>query len=591
MSLEVPVKVHGSRAGANGQSERFEEQTSTMIVFSGGGVLRLESGVSVGQMLVMTNLKSRQDAICRVVKTRKFPNLQSYVEIEFTRPQTGYWGVHFSSQRQASATAPAAPRSGVAEPEPAPKFPVVPLEPSAAEVAQKILDRETRPVRLPPAAPPKVDSPFAALGTQEKVQPAAATTFSVPEGKLQSPTAAEPRTYGAGSPQPRGLDLHAGAADAVGTLPANASESAASTPSRTPVAIEPDGAEISWLAENPEPTANVGVASPVAAMAGASDSLAFGLETESAARGTISPGPRQNWILVAAGIVVLLGTVAAGAWFLHLRLASSAARAGNRVATQPAPAAASAVPPAVASARPGKSMAAVASSKAASRSAAGQAVQVASIPANERVRSFAPPNHSVTSRAASAARPGNAEERQSKVTAPSTEIRVPAAAAEAAVTNASGSLAVPSAMKAHPLSTQRQMSAPSQAPLVDGNASSSAPAGLPGLGSSDLAVPPPPAAQPSGPAPVGGEVSQPRLISSVLPVYPFAARDAHVEGDVVIDTQISASGLVTHMKVISGPAMLREAALEALRRWKYQPSKLDGKPVAVQMLVTIRFRL
>lgn len=90
---------------------------------------------------------------------------------------------------------------------------------------------------------------------------------------------------------------------------------------------------------------------------------------------------------------------------------------------------------------------------------------------------------------------------------------------------------------------------------------------------------------------VGGTVKQPKLISSVMPVYPFAAREANVQGDVVIDTQIGPNGSVTHMKVISGPTMLRQAAQDALRRWKYQPSQLDGKPVAVQMLVTIRFRL
>lgn len=86
-------------------------------------------------------------------------------------------------------------------------------------------------------------------------------------------------------------------------------------------------------------------------------------------------------------------------------------------------------------------------------------------------------------------------------------------------------------------------------------------------------------------------MKQPKLVSSVMPVYPLSAREANIQGDVVIDTQISPKGSVTSMKVISGPTMLRQAALDALRRWKYQPSQLDGKPVAVQMLVTIRFRL
>jgi protein TonB len=58
----------------------------------------------------------------------------------------------------------------------------------------------------------------------------------------------------------------------------------------------------------------------------------------------------------------------------------------------------------------------------------------------------------------------------------------------------------------------------------------------------------------------------------------------------VIDTSIDKSGSVVGMKVVSGPAVLRQAALDALRQWKYQPSTLDGQPVAIQMLVTIKFR-
>lgn len=122
VSLDVPVKVHGSRVvevvrGTTSHTEPFEEQTSTMIVFPLGGVLKMITQVSVGQAIVLTNLKTRQDAICRVVKTRTNPNLHSYVEVEFSHPQPGYWGVRFPSdgpeppQKAASpaASAPAAP--------------------------------------------------------------------------------------------------------------------------------------------------------------------------------------------------------------------------------------------------------------------------------------------------------------------------------------------------------------------------------------------------------------------------------------------------------------------------------------------------
>src|SRR5277367_980900 len=102
VSLDVPVKVHGSRVtdvvrGITPHTEPFEEQTSTMIVFPQGGVLRMSTAVTAGQMVVLTNLKTGHDAICRVVKVRACAQTQSYVELEFTNRQPGYWGVHFSS--------------------------------------------------------------------------------------------------------------------------------------------------------------------------------------------------------------------------------------------------------------------------------------------------------------------------------------------------------------------------------------------------------------------------------------------------------------------------------------------------------------
>jgi protein TonB len=58
---------------------------------------------------------------------------------------------------------------------------------------------------------------------------------------------------------------------------------------------------------------------------------------------------------------------------------------------------------------------------------------------------------------------------------------------------------------------------------------------------------------------------------------------------VVVDTAIDAAGNVTTTKVISGPAMLRQAAVDALRRWKYSPATLNGEPIAVHITVTINF--
>ena len=100
--------------------------------------------------------------------------------------------------------------------------------------------------------------------------------------------------------------------------------------------------------------------------------------------------------------------------------------------------------------------------------------------------------------------------------------------------------------------------------------------------------------QPSAPAaalPVGGDVMQAKLISSVPPAYPMLAKNQHVSGNVLVDALIDANGHVTTMKVVSGPTLLHQAAMEALKQWKYQPASLDGKPVPMHLTVTIQFRL
>jgi TonB family protein len=96
---------------------------------------------------------------------------------------------------------------------------------------------------------------------------------------------------------------------------------------------------------------------------------------------------------------------------------------------------------------------------------------------------------------------------------------------------------------------------------------------------------------PAAPLPVGGDVKQAKLISSVAPVYPVLAKNQHVSGNVLVDALIDANGRVTTMKVVSGPTLLHQAAMDALKQWKYQPAQLDGKPVSMHLTVTLQFRL
>jgi TonB family protein len=98
---------------------------------------------------------------------------------------------------------------------------------------------------------------------------------------------------------------------------------------------------------------------------------------------------------------------------------------------------------------------------------------------------------------------------------------------------------------------------------------------------------------PAAPQPirVGGQAQNARLISSVSPAYPALARSIGLQGEVTIDALIDSTGRVAAMRPLSGPAALQQAAMDALRQWKYEPARLDGQPVSTHLSVTMKFHL
>ena len=91
--------------------------------------------------------------------------------------------------------------------------------------------------------------------------------------------------------------------------------------------------------------------------------------------------------------------------------------------------------------------------------------------------------------------------------------------------------------------------------------------------------------------PAGGRVKDPHLVLSSVPNYPVLAKRAGIEGEVTITAVIDVNGKLTSMTVVSGSPLLRQAALDSLRAWKYEPAYLNDKPVPVQTSVTVKFRL
>jgi protein TonB len=102
-----------------------------------------------------------------------------------------------------------------------------------------------------------------------------------------------------------------------------------------------------------------------------------------------------------------------------------------------------------------------------------------------------------------------------------------------------------------------------------------------------IAPPPPPTARP----PRISHMMEGNLIYRVQPVYPVLARQARIQGEVVLFAVISRDGTIERLQVLRGHPMLAPAALEAVRQWRYRPYVLNGEPIEVDTQVTVNFHL
>ena len=93
------------------------------------------------------------------------------------------------------------------------------------------------------------------------------------------------------------------------------------------------------------------------------------------------------------------------------------------------------------------------------------------------------------------------------------------------------------------------------------------------------------------PVQVPAEAMQQRIRSQITPEYPEQARQAKLQGTVVLDVVINEEGAVTQVNSISGPAALSLAATDAVRWWRYEPYLVNGQPATVETTVALDFRL
>ena len=101
----------------------------------------------------------------------------------------------------------------------------------------------------------------------------------------------------------------------------------------------------------------------------------------------------------------------------------------------------------------------------------------------------------------------------------------------------------------------------------------------------------PPPAVARGPVRVGGAITAPALVSRVEPIYPRLAVSANVQGVVILEAVVDREGHVESVEVLRSIPLLDDAAIAAVRQWRYSPLLLNGRPERFVLTVTVGFSL
>jgi TonB family protein len=647
VALEVPVTVNGARAvEGTDQRETFSEKTNTVLVLPKGAVIRLSSPVAPGQLLFLTNEKTRKEVVCQVVKSKNYRSVSGYVELEFTEPVLGFWGMRFPGDRHGlqSSTAPLAerksdstlssgeitPKSVVPKPDstvevkPAAETVTANFVPAAEEFKTEI-KLDSRPQNkadlLSPAEPSIDGLKLEANRLQEQLS---ALLFAErQQSEANAPVSVVPASKPElGDAAAKSFEMASEERSAVKppTLPAKSDSpsSVNAAPKSTPVTVTSglDDEQVkipAWLeplarnANIPAPPAEKGAddfvtpsehdkAKEVPESVSAAKEATVAPKKPAPAKpapaapifgnsllGESMPAPAGRrgkskgiWMAIAAALIAATGS---GVWYFRDSLASlapshTAARSNASSdsaisALRPdAPSVNSAAAPVTPSLTPDTSSP---SAKSNSATTVSEAPARVSTPDEGKVQTAA-----IT-------------ERIPKSSS-SNDVVLPTATADESLEPEVKKPSLGTVRLAKPKLTRTGRQANGEMePVFEAGNGALAP-GDSSLGANFAEGSKQPTA-PEGTLQVGGDVKPARMISSVQPVYPALAKSQHVAGDVRVDALIDATGRVTTMKVVSGPILLHQAAMDALHQWKYQPATLDGRPVAMHLTVTIQFRL
>lgn len=559
IGLEVGVRIHGSQVAAvvldtTEHVEPFEEDTTTMIVFPRGAVVKLRARVRTGHAVVLTHLATKQTALCRIIQVNSTVNVANYVKLEFIQPVPGFWDAHSPSDSVAA-------------------IPVQEGQPPVSKqtensVAKTVKTSHVAPTSGSPAIPlpPQTEAvrhepkPVARESIREIPKPSPAPSVSY--GTSQDVTANEIVPLAAG-PSKRALAAKEHKPEAAIAPPLRAVNLAPESPIFDSLSTgeevfgkEPGLAAIEETGTQKSESEHKAI-----------QTFARSLDT-SALMQSVEVPKRHTGIKILLSLAAAM-LIAAGAAF-YVRQYRGNARQSASIATP------AVIPqePAPSSTLPTQSLEPAAPLNAGT-----------SAPSTTETRSAG--KHAVI--------PVAAEQNDITVTpvhnnAKNADSGVHPSTPTGLSDIYAGDLAARPQLKKH-------TSAPVQTlvPTISGvpKELSSAPnlgPGSLGIGPSAALPAPPKVAEPK-PLARGGVISAPRLLHSVRPIYPALAMSNRIEGDVQIQALIDQTGKVVSTKVVSGPILLRHAATDAVQQWRYSPATLDGKPTSMEYKVTVSFHL
>jgi periplasmic protein TonB len=618
--IEIPITVQGSRNVPPGAAsapvpQPFVEETRTVLAFELGAVLRMSETTVAGQILILKNTRLNREAACRVVNYKARENVKGYVEIEFLEPAPGFWGIDFPAPPAGRSTpalelqksgAPrlSAPVPALQAPQPAAKsqnngVPLLPDLLPAESQSRTVSALEASPTSLfgweapaqtetakPAAAPPAIEK--AAQPVKPPSRPAEDPTSL--SGLLDSLTPLGEQVL---------LGKNPGAASATNSsirktpvpvpsaMPAFPGTSVPSKPSprkstdfSLQVSAEMTGSE-SLSSPTASPSPDFERPSPVSSTESVFSSLPKKNHSSAVLGGPIfSAGESEltiaatsgskTWLIVWAIAVVIAVGSGLGYYRFHSRVHAPVPQAVAATVPAPPPSSPHDVTAPV-DTTAGTTATQPAPGEMDSLPVAAPAPSTAQSPDAEPASS---PAHNVTTRTATP----------------------PAATHSVAAPPPAPAPAAPLPVQRNQTPANLKMSSPSvsstsRAPSEDApSISRDVPGAIPGGAANGIGGIAPSDSQPTAPPRPKTDIHEPKLISSVSPAYPEIARRQNVQGDVVVDLLVDETGKVADAKVISGPSLLREAALESLRKNKYNPATLDGKPASAHVTVTVHFK-